>query len=147
MNMCYQVSAYLMATQLAGQLYAAASTAHGGDGHECLGGDCFGCADCAALQPRRRCLVLQFDRRHVACSGFVQDSCIGPEMPEPIEIAASDPCRPAFLVAACLAGFATLLAGIIAWRTRGVYRKSAPDTDPERQRAGRATADSLNYQS
>jgi hypothetical protein len=62
-------------------------------------------------------------------------------------MAASEPCRPAFLVAAALAGFATLLAGIIAWRTRGVYRKSAPNTDPERQRCDAAAADPLDYQS
>ena len=135
-----------MATQLAGQLYATASTAHGGDGHECLGGDCFGCADFAMLQPWRRRLSFS-TTASMWLAPALYKHLIGPEMPECINLAASESCRPAFLVAAGLAGFATLLAGIIAWRTRGVYRKSAPNTDPERQCSDAAAADPLDYQS
>ena len=68
-------------------------------------------------------------------------------MPATIEAAASEPCRPAFLVAAGLAGLATLLAGVIAWRTRGVYRKSTPHTDPERLRPDAAVANPLDCRS
>lgn len=48
--------------------------------------------------------------------------------------------RPAFLVAAGLACVATVLAGILAWRTRGVYRKTQVSADPERV-GGAAAAD------
>ncbi len=39
--------------------------------------------------------------------------------------------RPAFLIAAGLACVATVLASILAWRTRGVYQKQQPAGDPE----------------
>jgi len=41
-------------------------------------------------------------------------------------------CRPAFLIAAGLACAATVLAAILAWRTRSVYRRQRPTGDAER---------------
>jgi hypothetical protein len=78
---------------------------------------------------------------------FLQVCGPKPQMGDRVHRVACKSCRPAFLVAAGLAGFATLLAGVIAWRTRGVYRKVPPSTDPERLRFGAAAAGTLDHQS